>query len=194
MKRLTATALMAAIVLAGFAQAGASKLKIGASAPNFTNLPGVDGKGHSLSDYKKDVLVIAITCNHCPVAVAYEDRIIAFAKKYAGKIDFVAINVNNLAADKLDKMKIRAQEKGMTYDYLYDSSQKMGRALNARVTPEFYVFNKKRELVYWGAMDNSNNASKASTNYLSEAVDSTLAGKMPATTKTNARGCSVKYE
>lgn len=194
MKRLTAAALMAGIVLVGFTQAGASKLKIGASAPNFTNLPGVDGKGHSLSDYKKDVLVIAITCNHCPVAVAYEDRMIAFAKKYAGKIDFVAINVNNLAADKLDKMKNRAQEKGMTYDYLYDASQKIGRALNAHVTPEFYVFNKKRELVYWGAMDDSNNASKAATNYLSAAVDSTLAGKTPETTKTNARGCSVKYD
>jgi len=140
------------------------------------------------------VLVIAITCNHCPVAVAYEDRMIAFAKKYAGKIDFVAINVNNLDADKLDKMKIRAQEKGFTYDYLYDSSQKIGRALSARVTPEFYIFNKKRELVYWGAMDDSNNAAKASKNYLSAAVDSTLVCNTPATTETNARGCSVKYE
>jgi len=194
MKRLLAAALVTGIVLVGYTQAGGSKLKIGDAAPAFSKLPGVDGKDHSLGDYKKDVLVIAITCNHCPVAVAYEDRMIAFAKKYAGKIDFVAINVNNLDADKLDKMKIRAQEKGFTYDYLYDSSQKIGRALSARVTPEFYVFNKKRELVYWGAMDDSTNAAKASKNYLSAAVDSTLDGKTPATTKTNARGCSVKYE
>jgi peroxiredoxin len=194
MIRCAAAALvMVGIALAGV-QAGASKLKVGDPAPAFTNLPGVDGKKHSLSDYKKDVLVIAITCNHCPVAVAYEDRMIAFAKKYGDKIDFVAINVNNLPADKLDKMKIRAQEKGMTYDYLYDASQKIGRALSARVTPEFYVFNKKRELVYWGAMDDTNNASKVSQNYLNAAVDSTLDGKTPATTKTNARGCSVKYE
>src|SRR5205823_3077680 len=155
-----------------------AKLKIGDPAPNFTDLPGVDGKSHSLAEYKdKDVLVLAITCNHCPVAVAYEDRMINFAKKYAGpgsKVAFVAVNVNNMPADKLDKMKIRAQEKGFTFTYVYDESQKLGRALNARVTPEFYVFGKDRKLVYWGSMDNSQNAAKANQNYLEQAVQAAL--------------------
>jgi peroxiredoxin len=196
--RYAAAALAAGVLSLGLAQAGSEKLKLGDPAPNFTGLPGVDGKSHSLSDYKdKDVLVIAITCNHCPVAVAYEDRIIDFAKKYAGsasKVAFVAINVNNLPADKLDKMKVRAEQKGFTFDYLYDATQKVGRALNATVTPEFYVFDKSRKLVYWGAMDNDNNASKANQNYLIAAVEATLKGSTPTTTKTRARGCSVKYE
>lgn len=190
-----AALLVAGAVLVGVVnvQAG-EKLKIGAAAPEFKGLPGVDDKSHSLGDYKKDVLVIAITCNHCPVAVAYEDRQIAFAKKFAGKVDFVAINVNNLPADKLDKMKERAKEKGMTYPYLYDETQKIAKSLSARVTPEYYVFNKDRKLVYWGAMDDSNRAAAVKTNYLEEAVQAVLSGEAPKTAKTNARGCSVKYE
>ncbi len=196
--RYAAAIVAAGALTLGMARAGSTKLKIGDPAPEFTNLPGVDGKMHSLSDYKdKEVLVIAITCNHCPVAVGYEDRIIAFAKKYAGpgsKVGLVAINVNNLAADKLDKMKVRAEQKGFNFPYLYDASQKVGRALNATVTPEFYVFDKNRKLVYWGAMDDSNNASRASQNYLVTAVQATLKGETPTTTRTRARGCSVKYE
>jgi peroxiredoxin len=200
MIRYTAAAvLVAALAVTGFVQGGgAAKLKIGDPAPEF-NLPGTDGKNHTLSEYKdKDVLVVAITCNHCPVAVAYEDRMIEFAKKYASKADskvaFLAINVNNLEADKLDKMKIRAEQKGMTYPYLYDETQKIGRALNARVTPEFYVFDKGRKLVYWGSMDNSQNAANVKTRYLEMAVDAVLAGETVATSTTKAFGCGVKYE
>jgi peroxiredoxin len=199
MIRYAAAILVAGIALVGLVQAGGTaKLKIGDPAPDFTGLPGVDGKSHSLADYKdKDVVVLAITCNHCPVAVAYEDRMIAFAKKYAGpgsKVAFVAVNVNNLDADKLDKMKIRAQEKGFTYAYLYDASQKLGRSLNARVTPEFYVFGKDRKLVYWGSMDNNMNAAKASQNYLEPAVQAALQGQTPTVAQTKAFGCSVKYD
>ncbi len=161
-------------------------------------LRGVDGKSHSLADYKnKDVLVVAITCNHCPVAVAYEDRIISFTKKYAGpdsKVAVVAINVNNIDLDKLDKMKIRAEQKGFNFPYLYDASQKIAKALDARVTPEFYVFDKDRKLVYWGSMDNSQNAAKASKNYLEAAVQAALKGETPATATTRAFGCGIKYE
>src|SRR5205823_1502121 len=164
--RQFATAALLIAALGVSAQAGGTKFGIGSSAPNFKDLPGVDGKKHALSDYKKDVLVICITCNHCPVAVAYEDRIIEFNKKYGKKIDFVAVNVNNLEADKLDKMKIRAQEKGFNFPYLYDESQELARSLNAKVTPEFYVFNKDRKLVYWGPLDNSQTS--PSMGYLAE--------------------------
>lgn len=173
------------------------KVKIGDPAPAFS-LPGVDGKMHSLGEYKADALVVVITCNHCPVAVAYEDRLIDFTKKHVagsgGKVQLVAINVNNLEADKLPKMVERAKEKGFNFPYLYDESQEIGRALGASVTPEFYVFNKERKLVYTGAMDDNNNAGAVKTNYLEPAVKAALSGSTAEVAETRARGCSVKYE
>jgi peroxiredoxin len=199
MIRYAVALLIAGVATLGLVQAGgAGKLKIGDPAPTFTDLPGIDGKKHSLSEYKdKDVLVLVITCNHCPVAVAYEDRIINFTKKYAGpgsKVGLVAINVNNLPQDKLDKMQERAKEKGFNFPYLYDASQKIGKDLNARVTPEFYVFDKNRKLVYWGSMDNSQNPANATTNYLASAIEATLKGETVTTSQTKAFGCSVKYD
>jgi peroxiredoxin len=198
MFRLVAIAAVAA-ALAVQAQAGEfnKKLNIGDAAPAFASLPGTDGKTHSLDSFKdKDVVVVVVTCNHCPVAVAYEDRIINFTKKYAAdpasKVAVVAINVNNLEADKLPKMKERAKEKGFNFPYLHDESQKIGRALGASVTPEFFVLNKDRKVVYMGAMDDSQNNPKV--NYLEPAVEAALKGSMPATKETKARGCSVKYE
>jgi peroxiredoxin len=192
---------MLALVFALCAPASAGKfnkkVSIGDAAPTFSELPGVDDKKHSLSDFKdKDVLVVVVTCNHCPVAVAYEDRIIALAKKYASgedsKVGVVAINVNNLEADKLPKMKERAKEKGFNFPYLHDESQAIGRALGASVTPEFFVLNKERKIVYMGAMDD--NQGKPKTDYVSAAIDATLKGETVQTTETRGRGCSVKYE
>ena len=174
------------------------KVKIGDQAPAYNNLPGVDGKNHSLSDLAgKEIVVLIVTCNHCPVSVAYEDRIIEFNKKFAGsdgKVALVAINVNNLEADKLPKMKERAAEKGFTFPYLYDESQKIGREYGASVTPEFFVLNKDRKIVYTGAMDDNNDSSKVKNRYLESAVQSALKGEVPTTVETAGRGCSVKYE
>jgi peroxiredoxin len=197
-----ATALLltgAAITLVSPAQAGKfnKALNIGDAAPAWENLPGVDGSNHSLSDLKdKDVVVMVITCNHCPVAQAYQDRIIAFAKKYTeapeSKVALVAINVNNIPADRLPQMKVRAQEKGFNFPYLYDQSQKIGHAYGASVTPEFYVLDKDRKVVYMGAMDDDMDSPKV--NYLDPAVDATLKGEAPAKAETRARGCGVKYD
>ena len=118
----------------------------------------------------------------------------AFLEAGRKDLDFVAINVNNNEADKLPKMIERAKEKGFNFDYLYDPSQQIGKQLGARVTPEFYVFNKDRELVYHGAMDENNNAAKAGTNFLAEAVQATLEGGEVKTAETRARGCGVQYE
>lgn len=190
---------VAALVAAGLAVVSpvqAADIKPGDAAPAFSKLEGVDGKTHSLADYKdKDVLVLVITCNHCPVAVAYEDRIIDFTKKNAGpdsKVGLVAINVNNLDQDKLDKMKERAKEKGFNFPYLYDPTQKIARDLGARVTPEFYVFDKERKLVYHGSFDNKQNG--ATENFLEPAVKAALAGSKPEKAETKAFGCGVKYE
>jgi peroxiredoxin len=197
----TALALVLGLVLVSNAQAGKfnKKLNIGDSAPVFKDLPGTDEKSHALADLKdKDVVVVVITCNHCPVAVAYEDRIIEFAKKYASspesKVGIVAINVNNGAADKLDKMKERAKAKGFNFPYAYDESQKIGRELGATVTPEFFVLNKDRKIAYMGAMDDSQNSKNVKKKYLEDAVDVLLKGETVSTTETAGRGCSVKYE
>jgi peroxiredoxin len=186
-------ALSAALFMSAGVQAGGAKFGIGSPAPDFKNLPGVDGKKHSLADYKKDILVIAITCNHCPVAVAYEDRLIEFTKKYGKKIDIVAINVNTNEQDKLDKMIVRAQEKGFNFAYLYDESQQVAKAVKAQVTPEFYVFDKNRKLVYWGPLDDSQNPDNAKAPYLANAIDALLKGEVPTVQQKKAFGCKVQY-
>jgi peroxiredoxin len=171
------------------------KIAIGNAAPTFNSLPGIDDKNHSLAEYSnKDVLVLCITCNYCVVAVQYESKIIAFNKKYttapASKVAFVAINVSNNEADKLPKMKERAKEQGFNFPYLYDASQVIGRSLGASATPEFWVFNKDRKLVYTGAMDDST----GKTNYVEAAVEATLKGLPVAVPETRVRGCAVEYD
>lgn len=198
MIRYAIALLAAALLLTSTSQAGEfnKKLNIGDAGPAWSDLPGVDGKNHSLADLKdKDVVVVIITCNHCPVAVAYEDRIIDFTKKHASagsKVAVVAINVNNLEADKLPKMVERSKEKGFNFPYIYDESQKVGRAYGASVTPEFFVLNKERKVVYMGAMDDAQGSPKV--NYLENAVKSALDGKAPEKAETRGRGCSVKYD
>jgi len=183
-------------VLALSIPANAADLKVGDTSPVFAKLAGTDGKEHSLSDYKQDILVVAITCNQCPAAVAYEDRIIEFVKKHGSeKVGYIAINVNNGESDRMDKMKERAKEKGFNFPYLYDPSQEIAKALNAKVTPEFYVLNKERKIVYMGAFDDSmRDASKATKNYLEAAVKEALEGKTVTTSKTKAVGCGVAYD
>jgi peroxiredoxin len=198
MFRLFATSTLLIAALACRFEAAQDEFKIGDAVPEFKNLPGVDGKAHSLSDYKQDILVLVITTNHCPVAMLYEERMIDFTKKYASgkdaKVGFVAVNVNNLEEDKLDAMKVHAQKKNLNFPYLYDHSQAIARKLNAHVTPEFYVFDKQRKLVYWGAMEDNMDVSKITERYLEPAVEAVLAGKAVATTKTKAFGCQVQYE
>lgn len=194
MSRILSTGLACLLVASVAGAADLNKLKIGDSAPNFENLESTDGKKVSLDDFKQDALVIAITCNHCPVAVAYEDRMIDFAKKHGGeKVALVAINVNNTKADRLDAMKERAKEKGFNFTYAYDPSQEIGKQLGARVTPEFFVFDKNRKLVYMGAFDDNMDAEKATTNYVEAAVKAVLDGSTPPK-PTKAKGCGVKYE
>jgi thiol-disulfide isomerase/thioredoxin len=191
------TAAYAAVVLAVSAQA--APLKIGAPAPTFSDLQcATSGKTCSLDNYKdKDVLVVSITCNHCPVAIAYEDRIVNFAKAYAGKdkkVGFVAINVNNMEEDKLPKMKERAKDKGFTFAYAYDPSQKIARELGATKTPEFYVFDKERKLVYHGALDDNMREEKVTKHYLADAVEAALKGETPTVQESAAVGCGIAYE
>ncbi len=187
--------LVAGFFVAGCAQAVA-EVKIGDAAPDFKDIVGTDDKAHSLADYKDaKVVVVVFTCNHCPVAVAYEDRLVKFQADYKDKgVQLIAINVNNLPADRLDKMKERAQAKGFNFPYLYDSSQKVGRDFGAKVTPHFFVLDGQRKVAYMGAFDNSQNESKVEKHYLRDAVDALLAGQTPAEPVTKQFGCGIKYE
>jgi peroxiredoxin len=172
------------------------KLTIGQTAPAWSDLPGTDGAKHSLADLKdKDVVVMVITCNHCTIAVRYEDRILEFVKQFADKkVALVAINVNHRPADRLPKMQERAQKKGFTFPYLFDESQAVGLAYGATVTPEFFVLDRQRKLVYMGAMDDSTDPQMVTKNYLRDAVEAVLQGKAPPLAESKGRGCAVEYE
>jgi peroxiredoxin len=189
------TAAFAAAVLAVGVQA--APIKVGSPAPTFSGLETADGKSVSLADFKdKDVLVVAITCNHCPVAIAYQDRLVELQNKYgrSSKVGIVAINVNNGDEDKLDKMKERAKEKGFRFPYAYDPTQKIARDLGASRTPEFFVFNKERKLVYTGALDDNMKEDKVTKHYVVDAVEAALKGETPKTESTPAVGCGIMYD
>jgi peroxiredoxin len=179
------------VMVVGVGQAG--PLKVGDPMPSFSNLQTTTGKTISSGDFNKDVLVVCVTCNHCPVAVAYEDRIVKFYKDTVAnnpKIGFLAICVNNLEEDKLPAMKERAKQKGFTFTYAHDPSQKIGKDLGATKTPEFFVFHKGK-LTYTGAMDDDQ--AKPTTNYVEQAVKAALSGAQPPKC-TEPRGCGIKYE
>lgn len=174
----------------------AKGVAIGDAGPAFHNLEGVDDKTHSLGDYKDAKLVaLVFTCNHCPVAKAYQDRLIQLVKDYQDQgVQFVAINVNNIEPDRLPKMKERAAEKGFNFPYLYDPSQQIARDYGATVTPHVFVLDGQRNVAYMGAIDDSQNEAKVAQHYLRDALDALLAGQSPATATTQQFGCSIKYE
>jgi peroxiredoxin len=187
-------ALLATPLLAGKYN---KTLSIGDAAPAWKELPGVDGKAYSLADFQdKEALVIAFTCNTCPYAEDYEDRLIALAKKFSadGKAALVAINANKVKGDQLPDMQERAKAKGFNFPYLHDETQQVARSYGATYTPEFVVLDKDRKVVYLGAMDDSTDAAKVKQRYVEAAVEASLAGKPPETTETPAVGCAVRYE
>lgn len=173
-----------------------AEANLGSAAPAWKDLPGTDGKKHSSTELKdKKAVVVAFTCNHCPVAIAYEDRFIAFAKEYSPKgVEFVAINVSNVDDDKLPKMVERAKEKGFNFPYLYDASQKVGKEFGAEKTPHLFVLDGDGKVVFVGAFDDKMDAKKVSKHYVKDAVDAVLAGKDPEVSKTPAHGCGIQYE
>jgi peroxiredoxin len=174
----------------------AAELKVGDTAPNWTGIIGVDDKSHNLSDYKDaKFLVVVFTCNHCPVAQAYEDRLITLQKDYQGKsVRIIAVNVNNIPEDRLDKMKERSKSKGFKFPYLYDPTQKIARDYHATVTPHVYVLDESRSIAYMGAVDDNLKIGEVKKHFLRNALDSLLGGKKPPETVTKQFGCTIKYE
>jgi peroxiredoxin len=175
-----------------------SARNIGDAAPVWKDLPGVDGRKHSLSDLKdRQVVVVVFTCNSCEIAQAYEDRIIDFASKHAGPNDpvaVVAINVNTIPKDRLPQMKERAEAKHFPFPYLYDQTQRIAREYGANFTPEFFVLDRDRKIVYMGGFDDNSEPEKVTKHYLEPAVAAVLKGEKPVTAETPARGCRIRYE
>ena len=182
--------------------AQAQGYKPGDVATDF-KLKNVDGKMVSLADYKKAKgFIVVFTCNHCPYAKAYEDRIVALDKKYAAKgYPVIAINPNDPAAyaeDSYDNMKIRAKEKGFTFPYLFDEGQTIFPKYGATKTPHVFILQKEggnNVVRYIGAIDNNYaNPNDVTEKYAEKAVDELLAGKALSQPTTVAIGCGIKVK
>lgn len=182
-------------------------LEIGAKAPEFS-LPGVDGKTYTLKDFDEArVLVIIFSCNHCPTAQAYEDRIISVANEYKPKgVDVVVISSNSVKAlnyseldysdmgDSYEEMKIRAKSKGFPYPYLFDGDeQKCALAYGPAATPHCFVFDSNRKLQYAGRVDANEKPGTGKAEDLRNAIDEVLAGKTVSLPATKVFGCSMKW-
>ncbi len=191
LRTLIAVCLLPAAGLAGEFN---KTLSVGDAAPAWADLPGTDGKKHSLADHAGKPVVLVFTCNSCPVAESYEDRVIAFAQKYKDKLAVVAINVNTIPDDRLDAMKKRAAHKKFPFEYLYDETQKIARDYGATFTPEFFLLTTDRKVAYLGAMDDKTKADEVKEKYLEAAVDAVLAGEKPAKAETVAHGCLIRYK
>ena len=183
-----------------FLLTSAGGYEVGDKATDF-KLRNIDGSWVSLSDYEdaKGFIVI-FTCNHCPYAVKYEDRIISLDKKYKEKgYPVIAINPNDPEVqpeDSFDKMKVRAQKKGFTFPYLFDDGQEIYPQYGATKTPHVFLLDKSKGdyiVEYIGAIDdNYKSAEAVETHYVEDAVDALLKGEEPPITSTKAIGCSIK--
>ena len=200
--------LVLIVSLAASAQEVHPTLALGSAAPDFS-LPGVDGKTHSLSEYASSpILVVAFTCNHCPIAQMYEQRIQQLAADYKRRgVAVVAIQPNDPAAirvdeldssdvsDSLAEMKIRVAYKHLTYPYLYDgATQQVTRAYGPQATPHVFIFDQQRRLRYEGRIDNSYRTELVKSQDARSAIDALLAHKDVAVKHTGVFGCSTKWK
>ncbi|WP_223550977.1 thioredoxin family protein [Aestuariivivens sp. NBU2969] len=168
---------------------------------NDFKLENIDGNMVSLSDYKDAKgFIITFTCNTCPYAVMYEDRIIELNNKYAPKgYPVIAIMPNNIIAkpgDNFEAMKKRAKSKGFTFPYLIDKEQTVFPQFGATRTPQVFVLQKTKKgsvVKYIGAIDdNYKDASEVNTKYVENAVKALLEGREVEQKETKAIGCSIK--
>ncbi len=168
---------------------------------NFS-LPNVDGRTLSLDDYPEAKgFIIVFTCNHCPYAVAYELRLNKIHDRFADRgFPLIAINSNDAVKypqDSFELMKVRAEQRGFQFPYLYDESQEVAETYGAKRTPHVFVIVKDGD--YWNIRysgsidDNYENAAAVKEHYLSDAVEAMIAGKSVPKKETNPVGCSIKW-
>lgn len=182
-------------------------LPLNAPAPDFS-LPGMDGKFYSLKNFADaKVLVVVFSCNHCPTAQAYEDRIIQLVDDYKNEgVRVVVISPNSVSTvlfeelgysdmgDSYEEMKIRAKDKNYNFTYLYDGdTQEASIKYGPVATPHTYVFDQERKLKYTGRLDQSEKPGTAQANELRSAIDAVLLGREILDPITKTFGCSVKW-
>lgn len=174
-------------------------MQLGDAAPDF-ELVGVDGARHALADYAgSPVLAVVFTCNHCPYAQAYEERLVAFQRDLGPRgVQLVAINANettNYPTDDLPHMMERAKERGFNFPYLRDDDQSVAEAYGAVCTPHVLLFDDERRLRYQGRIDDEHRDPDAvKQRYLRDAAEALLDGKTPDPATTWAIGCSIKWD
>ncbi len=196
MKRIGFLALLMGILMSFTNPTG---YKVGDKATDF-KLKSVDNKMYSMADYKDAKgFVVVFTCNHCPYAVKYEDRIIDLAKKYKSKgYVLLAINPNDPAAqpeDSFELMQKRAREKKFSFPYLFDEGQKIYPQYGATKTPHVFLLDKNLVVKYIGAIDdNVEDASQVKEKYLENAIAALEKGQEPTPNTTKAIGCSIKVK
>lgn len=207
MKRtfLTITGLLVVVAIL-FTNASVDEIngyKVGDYATDF-NLKNVDGKMVSMSNYPSAKgFIVVFTCNTCPYAKAYEQRIIDLHKTFSPKgFPVIAINPNDpsqSAGDSMEEMKTRASDRNYPFPYLRDDVQDITSAYGATKTPHVFVLNKeaakKYKVEYIGAIDDSpREAADASEKYVESAVNALLSGKKPAVKEKRAIGCTIKWK
>ena len=174
-------------------------MPLGTQAPPFS-LPGVDGTSRSLESFADaELLVVVFTCNHCPYAIASEDRLIELQRDYEDRgVRLVAINPNDAVkypADSFDKMKVRAADKGFNFPYLYDETQEVARAYDAACTPDIFVFDRERKLLYNGRIDdNWQEPDRVTRHDLRAVLDAALERQSVAFDHVPSMGCSIKWK
>ncbi|NNF57782.1 MAG: thioredoxin family protein [Rhodothermaceae bacterium] len=180
-------------------------LPLGTEAPAFdlpAANPDVDNRAEgrrSLADYADaNALLVVFTCNHCPYAVAVEDRVIALAREMAPcGVATVAISSNDVEtypADSFDNMAARAAQKGYSFPYLYDESQAVAQAYDAACTPDFYLFDRDRRLVYRGRLDDGRPGREPTTTDLRDAIEQLLSEGAVTGEQIPSMGCNIKWK
>jgi peroxiredoxin len=175
-------------------------LPLGTKAPNFS-LVNVDGRTISIKDFAgAPALVVMFICNHCPFVKHLADALAVFAADYMAKgVAVVGINSNDVAshpADSPEQMVREAEERGYRFPYLYDETQEVAKSYRAACTPDFFLFDRDRRLVYRGQFDDSrpDNGKPITGADLRAAVDAVLAGKTPNDQQRPSIGCNIKWK
>ena len=195
-----ALAIVVGLAAGARAAEGGAALPLGSKAPLAgTKMKNVDGRMLSIADVTgKAGTLVVFTCNHCPFAKGWEERIVELANTYSKKgIGVILINANDpakYAEDGFAEMQARAKAHGLQAPYVVDETSAVARAFGATVTPEAFLFDKGGKLVYHGTVDdNHKDAAKVQNRYLKDALDAVASGKAPTQAETKSLGCGIKF-
>ncbi len=181
-------------------QTPSTMMPLGTKAPDFRLEEPASGQARSLGEFKAPVLVVMFICNHCPFVIHVRDEIARLARDYAGRgVDFVAINSNSADShpqDGPEHMAELVRELGWTFPFLFDATQEVAKAYHAACTPDFYVFDGERRLVYRGQLDDSrpSNGKSVTGADLRAAIDAARAGKPVPAEQRASIGCNIKWK